>query len=321
MTTPAMGAVRAAFPAAEIVVGANPAVGELFSSHPYCDRVLIFDKRGAHKGLSGFFGFCADLRKEEFDLAILFQNAIEAAAMAFLSRIPLRAGYRTDGRGFLLTHGVSVGSSERQMHHTGYYRCMLEKLGVSGGNGELRLSCAPREMEEARSLLGEGKSWVAINPGAAYGSAKRWLPERFAAVADSVARELDVRIVLTGGAGEKEIGKAIERAMRIAPLNLIGKTSVRQLMAVISQCRLMVTNDSGPMHVAAAFKTPVVALFGPTDHIATSPLGAYNRIVRKPVECAPCLKRKCSSDHRCMIGIGVEDVLKAVYELRLKPPA
>ncbi|MGV8073080.1 MAG: lipopolysaccharide heptosyltransferase II [Syntrophobacteraceae bacterium] len=317
MTTPAMGAVRAAYPHAEIVVAANPAVSELFAHHPYCDRVLIFDKRGAHRGLSGFFGFCRDLRMEKFDLAVLFQNAIEAAVMAFFARIPQRAGYRTDGRGFLLTHGVRIGKAERRMHHTDYYLVMLRKLGIGTENGELKLYCRPEEIVEARCLLGEDRRWVAINPGAAYGSAKRWFPERFAEVADAVSKDLDARIVLIGGSGETEIGAAIESAMRDKPLNLIGKTSVRLLMAVISQSFLMITNDSGPMHVAAAFDIPIVALFGPTDHTTTSPRSRCVEIVRKDVECAPCLKRFCPTDHRCMKGISVKDVVDAVKRMGL----
>ena len=314
MTTPAMGAVRATFPHAEVVVAANSAVGELFSPHPYCDRVVVFDKRKAHGPVRGLLRFSGQLRAERFDLAILFQNAIGAAVTALLAGIPNRAGYRTDGRGFLLTHGVPIGETQRRLHHTDYYLHMLDSLGIRGGNGRLLLSCTDRERAWARNMLGSGAGsprWVAINPGAAYGSAKRWFPERFAAVADAIVHEFGARIVLTGGPGEAELGHDIESAMNARPLNLIGKTSVRQMMALLSQCSLMITNDSGPMHVAAAFGVPVVALFGSTDHTTTSPLSSSCRIVRKPLQCAPCLKRICPTDHRCMDAITVQDVLEA----------
>ncbi|MFP5214172.1 MAG: lipopolysaccharide heptosyltransferase II, partial [Acidobacteriota bacterium] len=180
-----------------------------------------------------------------------------------------------------------------------------------GGSGELLLRCTEDELAWTRETLGPG-GWAAINPGAAFGSAKRWIPSRFAEVGERIAREFGLSILLTGGPGEVDLGREIEEAMTVKPLNLIGKTSVRKMMALLSMCRLMVTNDSGPMHVAAAFSIPTVALFGSTDHTTTSPLTSRFRIVRKDTECAPCLKRQCSTDHRCMTGITVEDVMEAV---------
>jgi heptosyltransferase II len=318
MTTPAMGALRSSFPAAEIVVVGNPLVAELFRHHPYCDRVLVFDKKGEHQGVRGLLRFCRILRRERFDLAILLQNAVEAAVMAFLARIPRRAGYATDGRALLLTHPVRVGAAERRLHHTRYYLEMLEALEIRGGDGALRLACTDDELAGARELLGEGIP-VVINPGAAYGSAKRWYPERFSDVGNRLAAEYGARIVLTGGPGETEIGRDIAASMSVPPLNLIGKTSVRELMAVLSLCRLVVTNDSGPMHVAAAFGVPIVAVFGPTDHTTTSPLAENCRIIRKEVDCAPCLLRQCPTDHRCMEAISADDVLAGVRELWKAP--
>lgn len=314
MTTPAMGVVRRFFPAAEIVVAANPLVAQLFSDHPDCDRVLVYDRKGIHRGAGGFLKFVAELRRERFDLAILLQNAVEAAILATLAGIPRRAGYRTDGRGLLLSHGVPVGEAQKRLHHTAYYVQMLARLGVIGEAGGLLLESSAEEKAGARRLLGD-KVWVAINPGAAYGSAKRWIPERFAEVGDRLAEGYGVKILLTGGPGEVEIGRDIERAMSCRPLNMIGKTGVREMMALLSGCRLMITNDSGPMHVAAAFGVPLVAVFGPTDHTTTSPLSGRARIVRKEIACAPCLLRQCPTDHRCMEAIEVADVLAAAKEL------
>lgn len=314
MTTPALSAVRAGFPQATITIAANPLVAELFRVHPCCDRVLVYDKKGTHRGTRGLLRFAADLRRERFDLAVLFQNAVEAALMTALAGIPRRAGYRTDGRGLFLTHGVPVGEGERRLHHTDYYLRMLEEVGIRGGDRRLLLTCTPEEFDWARQTLGPG-SWIAVNPGAAYGSAKRWIPSRFAEVADRLAGEFGVRVLLTGGPGEAEIGRDIESAMTTAPLNLVGRTTVRQLMALLACCRLMVTNDSGPMHVAAAFGVPIVAVFGPTDHTTTSPLVDSCRIVRKETDCAPCLLRQCPTDHRCMEAITAEDVLQQAREL------
>jgi len=314
MTTPALGAIRNAFPAAEITIVANPVVGELFAHHPFCDGVIVFDKKKDHGGVGGMLGFCRELRGCRFDTAILLQNAFEAALMAFLSGVRVRAGYRTDGRGPLLTHGVPIGEAEKNLHHIDYYLHMLNQLGIGGGDGQLVLSCTDEEIADARNTMGEGE-WLAINPGAAYGSAKRWYPEKFALVADNLASEYGMRVLIIGGKSEREVSEQIEADMKTKPLNLCGRTTVREMMAVLSQCRLMVTNDSGPMHVAAAFNVPVVAVFGPTDHTTTSPRSTDHRIVRKEYDCAPCLLRHCPTDHGCMEAITPDDVLKAARSI------
>jgi len=204
MTTPAMARVRAAFPGAEIAVAANPTVAQLLRHHPACDRILVYDKKGVHRGLGGLLRFGAEVRKEQFDLAILFQNAIEAAIMTTIAGIPRRAGYNTDCRGLLLTHSVSGWRRARRFHHTDYYLTMLAGLGLQGGDRRLRLHCTEEELAWAGERL-SGDRWVAINPGATYGSAKRWFPERFAAVADELAEEFSVRILLVGGPDERSI--------------------------------------------------------------------------------------------------------------------
>lgn len=314
MATPALGAIRKTFPQAHITIVANPLVGELFTCHPDCDQVIRFEKRSSHRGIGGFWRFCRSLRSEHFDLAFLLQNAFEAAAMAVLAGIPRRAGYCTDGRRLLLNAGVPAVDKKHGLHHVDYYLQMLRHLGIVGEDRRLRLALTHAEQDWAARRLGSGK-WVAVNPGASYGAAKRWIPERFAAVADGLAAEFGVRVVLTGGPGEIEIGSDIERSMKTVPLNLIGQTSVRELMAVLSHCRLMVTNDSGPMHVAAAFDVPIVAVFGPTDHTTTSPLSDNCRIVRSEVDCAPCMLRECPIDHRCMTGVTADMVLAAARDL------
>jgi heptosyltransferase II len=314
MNTPAMGAIRATFPKAEIVVVANPVVAEIFTAHPYCDRVTVFDKKGEHRGIAGMIRFARVLRRERFDLAILLQKAIEAAVMAFLAGVPRRVGYRTDGRGLLLTHSQPFTREIRTRHQSEHYLHLLRSFGISGGGNRQKLQCTEEELLWADERLGR-TAWAAVNPGAAYGSAKRWFPERFAEVGDRLASEYGFRILLTGGPGEQEIGRDIEAAMASKPLNLIGKTSVRQMMALLSRCGLMVTNDSGPMHVAAALRVPIVAIFGSTDHTTTFPLADKYRIVRHTIDCAPCLLRMCPTDHRCMEMVSADDVLAAVREL------
>ncbi len=191
---------------------------------------------------------------------------------------------------------------------------LLAQLGIEGGQGRLCLACTKAEQQWAQSIL-QSDNVIAINPGAAYGSAKRWFPERFAEVGDLLAKRYDARILLTGGPGEVEMGRDISAAMHCQPLNMIGKTSVREMMSLLAHSRLLVTNDSGPMHVAAAFSTPIVAVFGPTDHTTTCPVSKNVKIVRKQVDCAPCLLRECPTDHRCMTEITATDVITAACQL------
>lgn len=314
MTTPALAALRSHYPAAEIVLLANPLVAELFENHPSIDRVMVYDKKGWHQGARGMMRLLKEVRAERFDAALLLQNAIEAALIASFSLIPRRAGYTTDGRRLLLNYPVKVTAADKLKHHTDYYVGLLSQLGISGGDGKLALACSDEENQWAESVLKE-ENIIAINPGAAYGSAKRWLPERFAAVGDALADRYGARILLTGGPGEIEIGADIAAAMQVDPLNMIGKTSVREMMALLSKSRLLVTNDSGPMHVATAFSTPIVAVFGPTDHTTTCPASANVKIVRKQIDCAPCLLRQCPTDHRCMLAITADDVIDAANQL------
>ena len=314
MTTPALGAIRETFPDAKITVVANPLVAQLFEFHPDCDEVIVYDRQGEHAGSIGFLRFVAMLRRRKFDCAILFQNAIEAAIMALLAGVPKRLGYITDGRRLLLNYPVPIGDQERALHHTDYYLHMLAQCGVTTGDKQQRLALRPDEVQWAVETLPQGR-FVVVNPGAAYGSAKRWIPERFAAVADELASSYGMSIVLSGGPGEIEIGADIAKAMQSPHQNLIGKTSVRQMMAVLAASSLMITNDSGPMHVAAAFGVPMVAIFGSTDHITTSPWGTRSQIVRHPVECSPCMLRQCPIDHRCMERVTVEDVMSAAAGL------
>ncbi|MFZ7124656.1 MAG: lipopolysaccharide heptosyltransferase II [Desulfobacterales bacterium] len=314
MSTPALGALRDHYPGSEITIAAPPAVSELFRYHPDVDHVIVFDKARTHRGIAGRLRFCRDLQARRFDIAVLLQNAIEAAIVTAIAGIPNRVGYRTDARGFLLTHGVRIGRKERRLHHTRYYVYMLERLGIQNQRSELCLALRSEDRVWVDGVL-KGRDVAVINPGAAYGSAKRWYPQRFAGVADLIHRRYGMEIVLIGGLKEREIGNEIASAMRYPSTNIIGNTSVREMMAVLASSKLVVTNDSGPMHVAAAFGTPIVALFGPTDPRTTSPWSKKAVIVRKKVFCSPCLLRRCPIDHRCMKRIQVEDVMNAVDDL------
>ncbi len=317
MTLPALMAVRETYPEAHIAVVANPLVAQLLENHPGCDEIIVYNKRGEHSGIFGMLRFAFALRRRKFDCAILFQYAIEAGVMTFLAGIPRRLGFTTDGRRFLLTHPVPFGETEKTIHQTDAFLRIVNHYDIIAADKAQTLALLEEERIWAKEQLPEGPV-VVINPGAAYGSAKRWYPERFAAVADFLASEYGMTPVLIGGPGEVEVGNDIAAIMQSPVLNFVGKTSVRQMMALIDSASLMVTNDSGPMHVAAAFKVPIVAVFGPTSHTTTSPFTEYFRIVRHDVGCSPCMLRECPTDHRCMDSVTVDDVIEAAKSLLLE---
>jgi heptosyltransferase-2 len=320
MTTPAIGRIRDYFPDARITLLANPLVAELFASHPWIDDVMIYDRKGAHAGITGRFRLAKELGSRSFDLAVLLPNSLDSALITWLARIPRRLGYATDSRGLLLTDRVPLSARRLTGHQSGYYLAMLEHCGIKGETRPQLLVTTSAEDAGINELLGRNgihqeKMVIGINPGATYGSAKRWYPERFAAVADRLAEEWDARVVITGGRDETGIAEEICIAMTSPCLNLAGKTGIREMMALVKRCNFFVTNDSGPMHIAAAFDVPLVAIFGPTDHTTTFPLARHVALVRKQVDCAPCMKRECPSDHRCMKEVTADDVIAAAHTL------
>jgi len=156
-----------------------------------------------------------------------------------------------------------------------------------------------------------GGPWIGFNPGATYGAAKQWFPDRFIELGRKLAKR--GKLVVVGGPAEAELGETVAKG--IGGICIAGRTTVSQLAAAIARCELFVTNDTGPMHVADAVGTPMVAIFGPTDWIVTPPFGKNHRIVRHEIECSPCLKRVCPLGHHdCMKKVGVDQVLRACEE-------
>ena len=321
MTTPALAAVREGFPDARIVLLARPLVAELFRHHPDVDEVMVFELPGRHEGALGRLRLAGEVRRRRFDGALLLQNAFDAALIVFLGRIPERAGYPTDGRRLLLTLPVPLPPGILERHEVEYYLCLLDGLGIPRPvPAALKLAVTEEEREAMATRLASlgierGASIVTINPGATYGSAKRWYPDRFAAVADTLSGEWGAGVVVVGSAAEAPLAGEIETAMRNPPVNLAGKTTVRELMALLSLSSFLVTNDSGPMHIGAALGVPLVAIFGPTDWRRTSPWSGRAKIVRVEIDCSPCRLRVCDRGHECMLGVTPEMVVDAARQL------
>ncbi len=322
MCEPAVRGLRALFPQAELTMLAKPAIAELFTVHPGLNCVLVYDDKGTHAGLSGKWSLAGTLRRRRFDLAVLFQNAFEAAFLTWLAGIPRRYGYATDGRGLFLTEPIAVPNGPVPVHQVEYYWNLLKPLGMAGGAAPPTLSVSADEdrmvdVRLASAGIDPSGFIVGINPGSTYGSAKRWLPDRFAEVAKRLMRRLGepkgapVAVVILGAKGEESLGKDIAAQLGGRSAVLSGATTIRELIAVVKRCRLLITNDTGPMHIAAACGVPVVAVFGPTDWRTTAPYGQERSIVREAVDCAPCLLRECPIDHRCMTRISVDRVYEA----------
>lgn len=319
LTLPALEALRHRFPRAEIVLLAKPWVAGLFAGQPAIDRVITYWPEGAHGGLLGRRRLAAQLRREGFDLAVVFPNSLDAALIPWLAKIPRRVGYRTDGRRLLLTHPLRRRRRPPARHQVEAYLDTVRALGGEARPAP-RLSVTGEARQAAVRLLadhgiGPGDLCVAVNPGSIYGSAKRWPAERFAAVADGLVEASGARIILIGSDREAPLLQEVATRMRRPAVLLGGRTDLATLVGLLERAQLLLSNDTGAMHVAAAVETPVLAIFGPTDPEATRPLGCRSRILREAVPCSPCLLRECPIDHRCMMRVGVEQVLQAAGEL------
>jgi heptosyltransferase-2 len=324
LTLPAIREVRKAFPDAYIALLVKPLAADIFKGNPDINEIIVYEDR--FNSFIGRIKLARLLRARGFDAAILLQNAFDAALITWLAGIPERVGYKRDFRGMLLTKPVPVRMEIHGQHQVFYYLDLLiESLNIKPGDVKPQMYLEDDEIREAVTLLNSSLNLtsetplIGINPGATYGSAKRWMPERFAEVIERAIRELDCRVVLFGSGSETEIAKDIT-SQTLFPestfLNLAGKTSLRRLAALISECDAFITNDSGPMHIASALRVPVVAIFGSTDSNATGPFGEGHRVVSASIECSPCLKRECPEEHlRCMTDISTNDVFSALKEI------
>jgi heptosyltransferase II len=321
MSVPALRQIRRLFDQAHITLLVRPWVRDVYSGCGFANEILVFDKEKEHKGWGGLHRLASDLKRREFDAAILLQNAFEAAFLTWHARIPLRIGYARDGRGLLLTHACRIDPELKQEHQAYYYLGILAAAGLidswkNCGPLDIRLSVSPEHRTGARSLLknsgvSEGETLVGLNPGAYYGGAKRWLTDRYAAVADALAADQHSRIVIFGAANERRIADEIAAAMRHEPVVLAGQTTLGDLMGLLSECSLLITNDSGTMHLGAALDVPQIAIFGSTSATATGPLSPEAEVIQHPVDCSPCFLRECPIDFRCMKAVTVPEVLEA----------
>jgi heptosyltransferase-2 len=315
MTLPSVAAIRETCPGATISVLAKPWVADLYRICSDVDVVIPYDRMGEHKGIAGIVTLARNLRNGGFDGAILLQNAIEAAIITTLAGIPIRGGYNSDGRGLLLTHSVKRTKAIRTVHQIEYYLEMVRSLGftASGVRINLAVDDACRSLADgilACHNVGAADVIIGIAPGATYGPAKMWHPDRFAAVADALADEFSAKVILFGSKAEQGATTSLQAHARHRLINLAGDTTLKEAIAAISRCDLFISNDSGLMHLAGALNIPLVAIFGSTNPRTTSPVGMQSVVICKHVSCSPCLKKVCPTDFRCMEGIEAHEVYR-----------
>jgi heptosyltransferase-2 len=322
MSLPAIRAIRQVFPHAQIAVLARPSVAGLYARERSIDRVIPYP---AIQGLGARRQFAVGLKAERFDGAILLPNSFDAALIAWLAGIPERIGYSRDGRGILLTRAIEVPQpGDIPLHERFYYLELLRRAGLIERFpecGTIRLDgiAEARDAGAAHlAALGVAGPAIGISPGAAYGDAKRWLPERFAESGRQLAGALRATVLVFGAAAERPLCQTVAEVLRQAGIdarNLSGETSLPEFIDLAAACRLFLTNDSGAMHVASALGVPTVAVFGATDDTTTGPTGEMARVVREPAECSPCLLRRCPIDHRCMTRVTAAGVTEAASRL------
>ena len=320
MSLAALRELRRLFPDHHIALLVKPWVAGLFQDQQLVDETMVLQD-GCSR-LRRILDSRARIRR--FNTAVLFQNAFESALIAWLAGIPQRVGYNTDGRGVLLTSEAIPRIKEQDRHQIYHYLDLLYQTGLSSHDylsdtdfqPDIHLRAPEKAIHQAEQLLQQAgvdaeRPLVAINPGAHFGPAKRWFSDRYAELADRLVNENKAEVLIIGSPMEVPIAEQIQNHMIHTPKVLTGGTDLQTLMGLLNRCDLFVTNDSGPMHLAAALDVPQIALFGSTDDSATGPFSSKARVFHKHVECSPCLLRECPIDSRCFSGIEVDEVVEA----------
>jgi len=310
---PAVESLKAAYPGAEVWLAGNAWLKDLIDGDA-AERTVILPDLRTWKALRSA---ARSIKSRNFDLGLLLTNSFSSALLFSRAGIPERWGYRGEGRRFLLTKSRPKKAEAPPAHMVYYYLRLLEGLGMKTVPPEIKLAVPVGVRERARTMLGDlgadfEKRLVLLNPGAAFGPAKRWPASRFAELAQRLQDEKNVQVALTGAAADASTAEAISSALVHKPLNLAGRTTLSEFLGVISHAAVFVTNDTGPMHMANALRVPIVGIFGPTDPRATAPFHAPATVIKKEgIFCWPCLNRECPFDHRCMLEISAAEVFEA----------
>lgn len=319
MATPVLADLREAFPKASITAMCKSPFSDLLKTDPAIDELFTFTKppneflRRQEKR-----DIIEKIRRGKYDVGILLTNSFSSAWLFWKGDVARRIGYRKHFRSLLLTDRISFPT--KKMHHVDLYKHLLGALHVPHSKTAPRLFVSREEVEKSKELLYQrgykkGKKLVGIHPGASYGSAKCWPTELYQQLANKLLEDPELYLVFFGDHTQVEMIQHIVETLPSRAINIASVTSIRELACLIKDVSLLIASDSGPMHIAAAFQTPLIALFGSTDEKITGPYGQNQAVIRKQVFCSPCFRRVCPIDFRCMKGITVEEVLKKAKQM------
>ncbi len=315
LSYPAVQQLKTLFPKSHLAILIPSYLVDLWKTFPYVDEIIPFQKRSGFASLWEDLNLSQSLKERNFDLAIILPRSFRSALHIYLARVPIRIGYQDEWRSLFLTHGVRRTEEVLRVHRVYYYQNLVGSLAKLDDLPSPQIFLREEDRIWAGRFLKdlgieEGKPLIGMNPGATYGLAKCWYSDRFGDLGKRLSEKWQARILLFGKEEERPIANEILYHVGARGIDLTGKTGLLQLAAVLERCRLLVTNDTGTMHVGAAVGTPIIALFGSTPPVITGPWGKIHEIIRKDVPCSPCWKRICPTDHRCMDLITVDEVEK-----------
>ncbi len=308
MALPVLEDIKAWNKHAEVFILGHLSICELVKESPFVDGVIAFSKK--EKNVPKII---ADLKHHKFDIGLLTTNSFSSAWWFWKAKIPVRIGYSMHFRRLLLTHPACRPKNSEQVHEVEMYKALLNPItGQSSSLTRPTLYVSAQEKKQAWATLeaygvSDTHRIIGINPGAAFGPAKCWPKERFIALTHRLIEDMRCRVLYFGDQDTKTLVDDIVRHFPPRVVNLAGKTTLRQFIALVDTSSAFVTNDSGPMHIAAALRKPLVAIFGSTNEVKTGPY-KWGSVIHKHVSCSPCYRRVCPIDFRCMMQISVDEV-------------
>lgn len=310
LAIPTIKSLKRNFPSSNIFIVSKSWVKDIFLNLDFVHEIVTVPDQNSP---NSFRSAAKKLKKYHFDAGLLLTNSFLSALLFTLAGIPKRWGYTRDGRQLLLTEPVSYKNPRKQIHQVLYYQNILTGLGFKTYLPKLELAVTEQEKAQAADFLRSydfdpAKKTIILNPGAYFGPAKRWPVSQYTALAEMLQKKASLNLLLIGSRAEKELAQAIMDSLKKKPVNIAGKTSLRMLAAIMSLSDVVVSNDSGPMHISNALGIPVVALFGPTVPAATRPFQQPYALIKKEVPCWPCSYRTCPYEHLCMLKITPEEV-------------
>ena len=323
LTTPVISALRENYPHARLSIMVTPQTKEIVEGNPYLDSVIILDRKKTHKNFGRLLKFILDLREKKFDLAIILHTKKMTNLICFLAGIPQRVGYRNEKFGFLLTEGIKDTRNQGTKHEAEYSLDVLRHLGITAGQPKVYLPVQPEAERWAEQFLQESNltaadRLIAVHPDASCIS-KRWPPKNFVELINKIQKQHTVKILMIGTETSRSIISEIISSVQQPVIDLSGKTTVSQLISLLKRCDLLISNDSGPVHLASGVGIPVITIFGRNQAglspIRWRPLSEKSMVFHKDVGCQICLAHNCDINFKCLEAVNPQEVFEAFDSL------